>query len=41
MVLTSAGLVHYLETIKRSELAQHAMAPDPQEWERRAYFGRI
>ena len=36
-----AGFVRYLATIKRSELAQHAKAQDPQEWERRAYFGRI
>lgn len=36
-----AGFVRYIETIKRNELAQHAQAQDPQEWERRAYFGRI
>jgi glutamine synthetase len=36
-----AGFVRYMDTIKRSELAQHAQAQDPQEWERRAYFGRI
>ena len=36
-----AGFVRYIETIKRNELAQHAQAQEPQEWERRAYFGRI
>ncbi len=32
--------VRYLCTIKQSELARHAQAPDPQDWERREYFGR-
>jgi glutamine synthetase len=32
------GLV--FETVKRQELARHAQAEDPLQWERREYFGR-
>ena len=33
--------VYYLCTIKQAEVARHAQAPDPQDWERREYFGRF
>jgi glutamine synthetase len=32
------GLVY--DTVKRQELARHAQAEDPAQWERREYFGR-
>lgn len=36
-----ADFVRYFTTIKNQELARHAQAQDPHEWERREYFGRI
>jgi len=36
-----ADFVRYFSTIKNQELARHAQAQDPHEWERREYFGRI
>jgi len=36
-----ADFVRYLCTIKNAEVARHAQAQDPQEWERREYFSRF
>jgi len=35
-----SGFVDYLSTIKRAEVARHAQAQDPHDWERREYFSR-
>ena len=35
------GFVPYYRRIKQLEIDRHAAAPDPQEFERREYFGRI
>ena len=34
------AFVNYLCTVKESELARHAQAQDPHDWERREYFSR-
>ena len=36
-----AAFIDYFSHIKRAELTRYQASPDPAEWERREYFGRI